>query len=50
MRTAPRPQTEAATPAESATVISFELSRERWVLTIRPPVSNKPSRSSVPAG
>ena len=52
MRNAPRPQTEtAATAAETATLlVSFELSRERWVLTMRQPGSMKLSRFSVAAG
>ena len=47
-----RPQTAtAATIAETATVlVSFELSQERWVLTLRQPGSMKQSRFSVPAG
>lgn len=44
------PQPPAATAAETATLlVSFELSQDRWVLTIRLPGNAKLSRFCVPA-
>src|SRR5208283_5987203 len=51
MHNDPRPQNHpAAAAAEIATLlVSFELSEGRWVVTMRPPVSSRLSRFSIPA-